>query len=145
MDYLSTLLLLQSTLIGLRENHPRRRATNPHGLLMQEDIMEHINDLINHERAHLDPLSVVWNHFDRTGLTDIQCSYDGENLVFWCSAFKSDVNLESILELVNGQLMTNNADLYLDIPLDYIDVAFRDGRLVVLVNAEYYVDRILYP
>ena len=142
MDYLSTLLLLQSTLIGLRENHPRRRATNPHGLLMQEDIMDHLNDLINHEQAHLDPLSVVWNHFDLIGSNDVHCSYDGKNLVFWSSTFSLDVDLESILELVNGHRMTNNADLILDIPLEYIDVAFRDGRLVVLVNAVYYVDNI---
>ena len=53
MDYLSTLLLLQSTLIGLRENHPRRRATNPGSLLLQGELMDHLNDLIDHEREHM--------------------------------------------------------------------------------------------
>ena len=50
MDYLKDLLLLQSVLIALKENHEGSRATNDGSLLMDPQLWEHLEDLIEDAR-----------------------------------------------------------------------------------------------
>ena len=74
MDYISNLLLLQSVLIVLKENHPRRRATNDQSLLMGQELWEHLEDLVTRERASLDPVGFIWNYFGGNPNGDVKIS-----------------------------------------------------------------------
>ena len=140
MDYISNLLLLQSTLIALKENHPRRPATNDQSLLMGDRLWEHLEDLVSRERASLDPVGFIWNYFGGNPNGDVKITRDGEDVVFSSAIIHT---VEDIIDMVRGYPMAgSNYDLVLDIDPRDIGVFIVAGIAIAAVNAERYIDVI---
>jgi hypothetical protein len=145
MDYISNLLLLQSTLIALKENHPRRRATNDQSLLMGQELWEHLEDLVTRERASLDPVGFIWNYFGGNPNGDVKISKVGDVIEF---SYARIDTAECITDLVRGYPMValgghDHAILEVDdIDPSNIDIYIKDGKITVHVNAERYIDVI---
>jgi len=140
MDYISNLLLLQSTLLTLKENHPRRWGTGPEDPLMDQQLSRVVDDLVAREIESLDPVGFIWRYFGGHPNGDVKITRDGEDVVFSSAIIHT---VEDIIDMVRGYPMAgSNYDLVLDIDPRDIGVFIVAGRILAAVNAERYIDII---